>query len=78
MPNIQHIAEKDAVLVPVKDWEKLQRELVRLRKKVNKDLVLKDIEDSFRSLASDLSREDYDPANEMTAEQLLVELRNEQ
>lgn len=78
MQNIQHIKDKNAVLVPVKDWEKMQKELVRLRKKVNKAKVLSELRTALIDLKNDLARDDYDPANEMSAEEFLAELRNEQ
>lgn len=76
MQNIQHIKDKNAVLVPIKDWEKMQKELIRLRKKVNKAKVLSDLRRSFIDLKNDLARDDYDPADEMSAEEFLAELRN--
>ncbi len=39
MENIQLIEGKNAVLVPTKKWKKVQNELARLRKKVNKAKV---------------------------------------
>ena len=78
MNNIQHIKDKNAVLVPIKDWEKMQKELVRLRKKVNKTRVLSELRTSIIDLKNDLVRDDYDPANEMSAEEFLAELGNEQ
>ncbi len=78
MQNIHHLKDKDAVLVPIKDWEKMQKELVRLRKKVNKTRVLSELRTSIIDLKNDLARDDYDPANEMSAEEFLAELGNEQ
>ncbi len=78
MQNIQHIKDKDAVLVPVKDWERMQKELIRLRKKVNKAKVLSELRTALIDLKNDFARDDYDPANEMSAEEFLAELRNEQ
>lgn len=76
MQNIEHIKDKNAVLVPVKDWEKMQKELVRLRKKVNKAKTLSELRRSLIDLKNDLARDDYDPADEMSAEAFLAELRN--
>lgn len=77
MNNIQHIKDKNAVLVPIKDWEKMQKELIRLRKKVNKAKMLSELRHSLIDLKNDLARDYYDPADEMSAEEFLAELRNE-
>lgn len=54
MQNIQLVEGKDAVLVPLKDWEKMQRDLVRLRKKVNKEKVLRDIRNAVIEIEADI------------------------
>ena len=54
MQNVQLVEGKDAVLVPLKDWEKMQRDLVRLRKKVNKEKVLRDIRNAVIEIESDI------------------------
>lgn len=54
MQNIEIVKEKNAVLVPLKKWEKLQKELVRLRRKVNKDKVLQDLRDAIIRIESDI------------------------
>lgn len=54
MPNIQHIKEKDAVLVPLKDWEKMQKELARLRKKVNKEKLLRELRNTIIEIETDI------------------------
>ena len=78
MSNIQIIKEKNAVLVPIKDWEKTQKELARLRKKVNKAEVMNDLRAALVDLKIDLASDDYDPDNEMTADEMLEILENEQ
>lgn len=54
MNNIQHIKDKNAVLVPIKDWEKLQKELVRLRKRVKKAKILTEIKAAVAALEKDI------------------------
>ena len=78
MENVQLIEGKNAVLVPIKKWERVQSELVRLRKKINKEKILSEIRNSLRDLERDLRDPNYDPANEMSADEFLAELRNEQ
>ena len=78
MSNIQIIKEKNAVLVPIKDWEETQKELARLRKKVNKAEVMNDLRAALVDLKIDLASDDYDPDNEMTADEMLEILENEQ
>jgi len=75
--NIQHIKEKDAVLIPIKDWEKMQNELIRLRKKVNKAKILNEIRTAVIEVEKDLKRPPELRRITMTAEELLAELNNE-
>lgn len=75
MPNIQHIKDKDAVLVPAKDWEKMQKELVRLRKKVNKAKMLSDLKNSIVSIETAI-RNGEEPTG-MDAREFINELLNE-
>ncbi len=77
MPNVEIIKEKNAVLVPIKDWERTQRELARLRKKVNKAKYMDDLRNALVDLKKDLADKDYDPDNELTADELLEILKNE-
>ena len=44
MENIQYLKEQDAVIVPIEHWEKLQKELSRLKKRVNKADVLNEFQ----------------------------------
>ena len=78
MENIQLIEGKNAVLVPIKKWERVQNELIQLRKRVNKAKVLSEIRNSLRDLEKDLRDPNYNPANEMSADEFLAELRNDQ
>ena len=54
MPNVEYLKDRNAVVVPVEQWEKLQNELVRLKKRVNKADVLTDFKKSLTELKSDL------------------------
>ncbi len=54
MNNIQHIKDKNAVLVPIKDWEKLQKELARLRKRIKKATILTEIRAAVVALEKDI------------------------
>ncbi|MCC6328194.1 MAG: hypothetical protein IT174_06745 [Acidobacteria bacterium] len=76
MRNIQVIKEKDAVLVPMKEWERVQSEIVRLRRKVKKAQILQEIRDSVLSLKADLDRPPHLRKFKMTAEELFAELKN--
>ncbi len=77
MQNIQHIKDKDAVLVSIKDWEKMQKELFRLRKKVNKARVLAEIKAAIIEIEEDLRRPIELRRIRMTAEEFLADLKNE-
>lgn len=76
MREIEIIEEKNAVLVPIEKWEKVQSELVRLRKKVKKAKFMGDLRSALLDLKHDLPRPDYDPADEITADELLESLKN--
>jgi hypothetical protein len=78
MPNIQHIKEKDAVLVPLKDWEKMQKELARLRKKVNKEKILRELRNTIIEIEEDIKRPEGERRICKTADEFLLELKNEQ
>lgn len=54
MSNIQNIKDRNAVLVPIKDWEKMNKELVRLRKRVKKAKILAEIKAAVLALEKDL------------------------
>ncbi len=76
MNNIQHIKEKNAVLVPVKDWEKMQKELIRLRKKVKKAKILQDIKEGVLAIEEDLKRPPHLRRLRKTADEFLAEIGN--
>ena len=75
MPNVQIIKEKDAVLIPIKDWEKLQREVVRLRKKVNKAKFMDDLRSAIISCET-VIRSGKTPKGK-DAREFIKELENE-
>lgn len=75
MRNVEHIKEKDAVLVPIKDWERMQKELVRLRKKVNKSKVLNELKAAIISIETDI-RNGVEPRGQ-DAREFIKELLNE-
>lgn len=56
MQNIRYIKDqgKDAVLIPAEDWEKMQKELVRLRKKVSKEKLLRELRDTIVCIETDI------------------------
>ena len=78
MQDIQYIKEKDAVLVPIERWEKLQNELARLKKRVKKAEILNSFKSSLTNLKKDLQDENYDSQTEISADDFLAELNNVQ
>lgn len=54
MQNIQHTKDREAVLVPIKDWEKMQKELIRLRKRVEKEKLLRELKTSIIAIETDI------------------------
>ena len=78
MENIQYLKEQDAVIVPIEHWEKLQRELSRLKKRVSKADVLTGFKKSLTKLKKDLQDENYNANCETTADDFLTRLKDEQ
>ena len=78
MQDIEVIKEKNAVLVPIEKWEKVQKELSRLRKKVRKAKILNDIKAAVISIEDDLKRPAHKRKIKKTAYEFLDELLNEQ
>ena len=78
MQNIEYLKDRNAVLVPVEQWEKLQSELVRLKKRVKKAKVLTDFKNSLSNLKTDLRDKKYDASSELSADEFIAELENEQ
>jgi hypothetical protein len=78
MQNIQYLKEQNAVLVPIEEWEKLQNELARLKNRVKKAKVLSDFKESLSELKNDLQSESYDSNQELSADEFIAALENEQ
>jgi hypothetical protein len=78
MQNIQYIKEQNVVLVPIEQWEKLQKELARLKKRVKKAEILTDLKDALFELKSDLRDGEYDGNTELSAHAFLAQLEDEQ
>lgn len=76
MNNIQIITEKNAVLVPIKDWEKMQRELIRLRKRAAKDDLLKDLSQAIAGIEADLKLPPSRRKKRKSADEFLQEMQN--
>lgn len=77
MQNIQYLKDQNAVLVPVEQWEKLQNELVKLKKRVKKAEVLNDFKNSLSELKSDLRDNNFDAKNELSADDFIAKLKDE-
>ncbi len=78
MQNIQYLKDQNAVLVPLRQWEKLQDELAKLKKRVKKAEILTDLKNSLVELETDLRDENYDANREISADEFLARLKNEQ
>jgi len=74
--SVEVIKEKNSVLVPIKDWEKTQKELIRLRKQVNKAKVLRDIKEAILTIEQDLARNPRSRRIRKTADEFLAEFEN--
>ncbi len=75
MPNVEIIKEKNAVLVPLSQWERVQNELVRLRKKVKKEKLLREIRATIIEVETDI-RNGVKPRGR-DAREFIAELMNE-
>jgi len=75
MPNVQIIEEKNAVLVPIKDWDRLQRQVDRLKKKVRTTEMLNDLRATLIEIETEI-RSGRTPKGR-DADEFLAELRNE-
>lgn len=78
MQNIQYLKDQNAVLVPLQQWEKLQDELAKLKKRVKKAEILTDFKNSLVKLETDLRDENYDANREISADEFLAQLKNKQ
>ena len=78
MQDIQYLKDQNVVLVPVEQWEKLQNELVKLKKRVRKVEVLTAFKNSLSELKNDLRGENYDANRELSADDFIAKLKDEQ
>jgi predicted nucleic acid-binding Zn-ribbon protein len=78
MQNIEYLKDRDAVLVPLEQWEKLQSELAKLKKRVKKSEILTDLKKSLAELETDLRDESYDAEKEISAADFIAKLKDEQ
>lgn len=78
MQNIEYLKDQNAVLVPVEQWEKLQNELVKLKKRVKKADILNNFKTSLSNLKNDLSDENYNLTRELSADDFIAKLKDEQ
>ncbi len=78
MQNIQYLKDQDAVIVPIQYWEKLQNELLRLKKRVNKADILTDFKKSLTNLKKDLQNENADANRNLSADDFIAKLKDEQ
>jgi hypothetical protein len=72
MQNIQYLKDRNAVIVPIEHWEKLQSEFLRLKKRVNKADILTDFRKSLTKLKKDLQNANHDANCEMSADDFLA------
>ncbi len=77
MQNIRYLKEQNAVIVPVEQWEKLQNELVKLKKRVRKAQILNDFKLSLSELENDLRDENYDANRELSADDFIAKLTDD-
>lgn len=78
MQDIQYLKDQNAVLVPIEKWEQLQNEIVKLKKRIKKAEVLTDFKNSVIELKTVLQDENYDANAELSADEFITELENEQ
>ena len=78
MQNIQYLKDQNAVLVPVEQWEKLQNELIKLKKRVKKAEVLTDFKTALSELKNDLRDKNFDANRELSADDFIAKLKDEQ
>lgn len=73
--SIHLIKEKNAVQVPLTEWEKTQKELIRLRKQVKETKTLAEIKNAVVSFERDLRK--GKKSNGKDARSFVSELMNE-
>ncbi len=76
MQNVRHIKDQgiDAVVIPAKEWEKIQRELVRLRKRANKERTLSELRETLIRIKTDIK--DGRTPQGQDADEFIAELMN--
>ncbi len=77
MQNIEYLKDQNAVLVPVKQWEKLQNELIKLKKRVKKVEVLTEFKIALSELKTNLRDKNFDANRELSADDFIAKLKNE-
>ena len=76
MQNIEVIKEKNVVLVPLKSWEKIQKELISLRKRAAKAELLSDLSSALAEIQNDLKLPPEQRKKRQSADDFLRELSN--
>ena len=67
---------KEAVIVPIKRWEKMKGEIANLKKRLKKAQMLNEFKKSLTNLKHDLQDENYNVEKEVSADGFLAEMRN--
>ena len=75
MESVQHLKDQNTVIVPLKSYERMQREILRLRKKLRKEKLLRELRDSIISVETDI-RNGAKPKGR-GAREFIAELMNE-
>jgi len=75
MESVQHLKDQNTVIVPLKSYERMQREILKLRKKLRKEKLLRELRDSIISVETDI-RNGVKPKGR-GAREFIAELMNE-
>lgn len=76
MQNVEVIKEKNAVLVPLKKWESMQKEFERLKKKAAKFELLNELGKAIAELEADLQLPKTLRKRRKTADEFLSEMQD--
>ncbi len=76
MENVKTLKKQDTVVVPAERWKRMQNEIKSLKKRLKKAELMVDIKTTLTELKRDLKDPNYDPGNEVEADEFLAELRN--
>ena len=76
MENIKVSKNQDTVVVPLQRWNRMQSEIKSLKKRVRKAELLVDIKQTLTELKRNLKDPNYDPGNEVEADDFLRDLRD--